>query len=456
MHLDVGMAAGPASSWRPTVSPSLARQAIQVAHSTARHLRDPQRVARAVAATPAQTAFPRTIHWQPFALAQGEAGIALACAYLDACFPDEGWDRIGHSYLAGAAIAAQSLPGTALGLFGGLAGVAFAAWSLSRGGTRYRHLLATIDDALLAGLTARIAHPSGPGAQGLSFGEFDVITGLAGVGAYLLCRRDNPAAEAALDSVLRYLVELAGDASARPRWWTPASALGDTDIAALHPYGNLNCGLAHGIPGPLALMAMARSHRIAVPRLAEAIECAATWLVTHRADDAWGVNWPFAVALTADGLPDFARAARAPCRTAWCYGAPGIARTLWLAGVALDQPQWRQLAIDAMTAVHLRPPEVRNIDSPTFCHGVAGLLQITLRFAHDTGLPAFAAAAADLAGWIVSAYEPDSLLGYRNWEPGGARIDQAGLLDGAPGVVLALLAASTNVEPAWDRAFMLV
>jgi hypothetical protein len=424
-----------------------------MARAAARHLRDPQRVAQAVAAAPTQTAFPRTVHWQPFSLAQGEAGIALTCAYLDACFPDEGWDRIGHTYLAIAAEAAEGLPGPALGLFEGLAGIAFAAWSLSRGGTRYRHLLATIDDALLARLTARIEQPLEAG--GLSFGDFDVISGLAGVGAYLLYRRDSPAAATALESILRYLVELASDASARPRWWTPASALGDADIVKLHPYGNLNCGLAHGIPGPLALLAMARSQRIAVPGLVEAITNVATWLVIHRADDTWGVNWPFAVALTADGLPDFARAARAPCRTAWCYGAPGVARALWLAGAALDQPQWQQLAIDAMLAAHRRPPDVRNINSPTLCHGVAGLMHISSRFARDTGMPAFAAAVADLAGWIVAAYEPDSLLGYRNWEPGGARIDQAGLLDGAPGVVLALLAASTSVEPAWDRAFML-
>jgi hypothetical protein len=34
-------------------------------------------------------------------------------------------------------------------------------------------------------------------------------------------------------------------------------------------------------------------------------------------------------------------------------------------------------------------------------------------------------------------------------------VDQPGLLDGAPGVILALLAASTDVEPIWDRLFLL-
>jgi hypothetical protein len=108
-----------------------------------------------------------------------------------------------------------------------------------------------------------------------------------------------------------------------------------------------------------------------------------------------------------------------------------------------------------MAAVYRRPVSARDIDSPTFCHGVAGLLQVTLRFEHDTGLPLFAAAAADLTEQLLAAYEPHSLLGFRAVEPGGSRVDQAGLLDGAPGVALVLLAAATDVPPAWDRLFLL-
>jgi len=154
-------------------------------------------------------------------------------------------------------------------------------------------------------------------------------------------------------------------------------------------------------------------------------------------------------------LPDRSTVMDGPSRAAWCYGAPGVARALWLAGVARDRPDWRNLAIEAMEAVYRRPIAARQIDSPTFCHGVSGLLQVTLRFANDTALPVFTDAAADLAEQLLSAYEPDSLLGYRNWEPGGTRVDQPGLLDGAPGVLLTLLAASTDAEPLWDRAFLL-
>jgi hypothetical protein len=443
------------SSWTPALRPALASPATSVVRDLAGRLRDQQRVGLAIAAAPSQTAFPLAVRWLAPSLAQGDAGIAMTCAYLDACWADEGWDRVGHNYLTTAAVAAEGLPQLSPAMFGGLAGLAFAGRSLSRGATRYRNLLATLDDALLPQVTAQANGLAWPTMDGLPFGEFDLISGLAGIGAYLLLRCEQPGAVAALESALRALVVLANDTGSRPRWWTPAHLLGDEETAALYPHGNLNCGLAHGIPGPLALMALALSRGVIVPGIEEAVDQLVTWLLAHRADDGWGVNWPYAISLTQEGLPDRSAGTDGPSRAAWCYGAPGVARALWLAGVARDRPDWRNLAIEAMEAVYRRPIAARQIDSPTFCHGVAGLLQITLRFANDTALPVFADAAADLTEQLLSAYEPDSLLGYRNWEPGGTRVDQPGLLDGAPGVLLTLLAASTDAEPLWDRAFLL-
>jgi hypothetical protein len=426
-----------------------------VALDVAGRLRDKGRVGLAIAAAPGQTAFPLAVNWQASTLAQGDAGLALVCAYLDECLPEKDWDRAGHAYLTSAGAAAELLPSQAAGMYSGLTGLAFAAWSLSREGTRYGRMLASIDAVLFPQFASQADSLALADRDGVSVSEFDVISGCAGEGAYLLSRRKDSGAAAALEAVLRAIVALASGAGPRPRWWTPAHLLFDKETAAMYPHGNLNCGLAHGIPGPLALLALTYSNGVRVPGLVDAAERLADWLVTNRADDTWGVNWPYSVPLTAEGLPDRSAKAYGPSRTAWCYGAPGVARVLWLAGVAFGRPAWRELALEAMQAVYRRPAHARYIDSPTFCHGVAGLLQITLRFAHDTRLPMFIQSAADLTEWLLSAFEPGSLLGYRNWEPGGTRVDQPGLLDGAPGVLLTLLAASSAVEPTWDRMFLL-
>jgi lantibiotic biosynthesis protein len=442
--------------WGAVVPPELAARAVTVASNVAQRLRDRRDVEAAYSAAVRQAAFPEVVCWQPASLAQGDAGLALACAYLDSCFSGAGWDRIGHGYLTGAAEDAGRHPYMPIGMWSGLAGLGLAAWSLCRDATRYQRLLTSVDEALLprvAGQAGRLAGLE----HGMSPGEFDAISGLAGVGAYLLCRREGDAAGAALDIALRALVSLVAGADARPRWWTPPDLMGSGAMTAQYPYGNLNCGLAHGIPGPLATMSLALLCDVSVPGLSEAVDRAASWLAGHRADDSWGVNWPVAVSLTANRAVAAVRpgCAGQPSRSAWCYGAPGVARVLWLAGLALDRPGWRDLAVEAMRAVYRRPVPARLIDSPTFCHGVSGLLQVTLRFANDTGLRVFADAAAALTEQLLGLYEPGSLAGYRSIEPDGGRVDSPGLLDGAPGVAVTLLAAATDAEPAWDRAFLL-
>lgn len=449
--IDSAVAAGQ-RDWAPVLPAGMAADAVAVAQDVACRLRDPQRVRAAVTQARRQSSFPQWMRWIPHDIARGDAGLALVCGHLDACFPGGGWDVTAHRYLSSAACSVEQREYLSPCLFSGLGGVAFVAWSLSRGGVRYRRLLTELDRHLLADTTRRA--DAVPGAHGVSFGTFDVISGLAGTGASLLGRCDSPEAGDTLRAVLTGLVALCGDHDGIPHWHTPNHAMGpDTPMARQFPHGALNCGLAHGIPGPLALMALASAGGVRVEGQGEALRRAANWLMAHRADDAWGVNWPCAVALPA--APDSPPAVPVPARSAWCYGSPGVARALWLAGVALADEELCTLAVEAMAATYRRPREFRGIDSPTFCHGVAGLLQITLRFAHDTHDPLFVRAATELTGQLLDLYAPHHPLGYYDLEPGGNRVDQPGLLDGAPGVVLSLLAAATRVPPGWDRLFLL-
>jgi hypothetical protein len=448
--------------WKPVLTGDLATAAVHAARDVSLRLKTPERVEAAAAVALAQSAYPRSTHWIPYTIAQGYAGLALLWGYLDSCFVGDGWDVTGREHLELAvrgAEAGQELP---LGLFSGLSGLGFAAWQLSRQGTRYQRLLARLDEAICARAIV-MANSLGAQRGGVTVGEFDVISGLSGVGAYVLCRRDQPGPAAALKAVIHSLVDLSADEDGVPRWNTPARLLWDEGMKATYPDGNLNCGLAHGIPGPLAFLSLALESGSAVAGLPEAVARMGDWVCANRCDDAWGINWTTAVPLepavgseagalrpgSAGSAPD------GPSRSAWCYGSPGVARALWLAGEALDRDDYRSLAISAMEAVFRRPVTIRRIDSPTFCHGVAGLLAIALRFANETGLPVFIDESRKLVEQILESYRPDSLLGFRSLEVGDREVDQPGLLDGIPGVALVLLAAATGVEPTWDRLFLL-
>ena len=391
-----------------------------------------------------------------YSTAQGYAGLCLLWGYLDVCFPTEEWDLVGRQHLELAVHGAEAAAPLSMGLFGGLSGLAFAAVQLSRAGTRYQRLLGSVD-ATIAAETIRLAEALADSRDGVAVGDFDIIMGLSGVGAYLLGRAPSPA----LPCVTQAMIDLTADGNGVPRWYTPAQLQWDEGMQQTYPHGSLNCGFAHGVPGLIAFLSLALMSGDSRPGLPEALTRAAHWLAANRLDDAWGINWPTAVPLERDedgagvrsGSPHTSPGG--PSRCAWCYGSPGIARALWLAGDALDRDDLRQLAIRAISDVFQRPIPARRIDSATFCHGVAGLLAITLRFANDTGSEELAAHSRTLACQLLQHYQPESLLGFRNLETSGSEIDQPGLLDGAPGVALTLLAAATDAEPTWDRLFLL-
>lgn len=439
----------PSSSWASALDASRRSATLFVARDVAVRTADRARLRQCLPLARRQTRYPDSVNWNPYGLAEGNSGAAVMCSYADQCLPGEGWDAIAHGFLAEGVTSVESSGPMHPGLFSGLSGFAFALEALSRDGNRYQRLLTAVDEMLAPQASAAVAG-LGTGPPGLPVSAFDLVSGASGVAACLLGHDPH----GVLPGILAALVRLAEPTDGMPRWATPPECLTSASMRRRYPSGNLNCGLAHGIPGPLALLSLALRAGYEVPGQAEAVSTLAHWLVSHGVDDAWGVGWPDAVPLTPAGRPA-PQTEPAATRGAWCYGSPGVARSLWLAGEVLDDEGLRRMAVKGMTSVLRRPVELRYIKSPTFCHGVAGLLHIVLRFAHDTALDCFADASTDLVDQLLAAYEPDRPFGYASLEAEDVAVDRAGLLDGASGVAMALLAAATGVEPGWDRMFLL-
>ncbi|MDT0353142.1 lanthionine synthetase C family protein [Pseudonocardia charpentierae] len=399
------------------------------------------------------------VRWRPHTVAGGYAGTAILFGAADARWPGEGWDRAGHRHLAAAVAATETQPHVNPSLYTGLAGIGFAAQVLAGGRDRYRRLLTAVDAELIGQVDEIVDRLEV--TSGTSVGAFDAISGLSGIGAYLLTRRDEPAARAVLERLLSALGRLLRDEGVPRRWHTPHRFLSPS-MQRMNPHGNLNCGLAHGVPGPIALLAIAQREGVTAPHATEGLRVATRWLVDQRTDGVDGPDWPTTVGLDRAGgaVPPPASTHR-PSRATWCYGTPGVVRALWLAGTALDDPATCTLSVDTMRAVVARPAPERLITTPTFCHGTAGLLQIVTGFARDTGHPELVAAAAGLAAELAGQRDPAAALGYRDVEASGAAVDHPTLLDGAAGVALALLGATAPDRerdpgrPPWERLFLL-
>lgn len=380
---------------------------------------------------------------ESYSISRGYAGLSMMCGHFHSCFPGEGWDQMAHRYLKRAVRFMERVPKVSVSLLDGLSGLSFAALSLTSHGFAYEQLLIEHNKAICS-TTRTLCHDLAERKSGFPVHLWDLVSGITGSGGYLLSGRRDPKTGKTLSAVLQCLVDLTQEKEGLPRWHTPAHLSHTKEWLAAYPSGSLDCGLAHGIPGPVALLALAKLNGVIVGGLEEALERGVQWLMKNRLVDPWGPNWPYAVSLTATPSQGAERNALAPpARAAWCYGSPGIARALWLAGKALNVASYQDAAIEAMEAVYRRPMPARQIDSPTFCHGIAGLLQITLRFAQEAVNPEpFVVAARDLTHQLILQVQ-------------GRAVDEPGLLEGAAGVALVLLSASTPVEPAWDRLFLL-
>jgi hypothetical protein len=394
-------------------------------------------VARRIAAWPAVDA--------PWA-ANGFAGLAVLFGTLEASFPGEGWDRTAHVFLQRAVERMSNLSYLPIGMLDGVAGLGSAADLLSCGGRRYTLLLNQLDDLLSPRIASTASILVDGERIGVPFSSFDVVSGLTGVGRYLLSRRLSASRHADADRVITTLIAfLHRTDEGVPAWYTPDDDQ-RPDLSARRQ-GALNCGMAHGVAGPLALLALYRLAGVEIEDLRPTIVRLADWLAASRQDDEWGPNWPAVVRL--DSAP------AGPTHNAWCYGAGGIACALWLAGQAVESETHRQLALEAVDAIARRPAFARRLTLPCFCHGLAGLVQIFSRFARDTGLARFRTLAETLAEDLLAFHDPDAPFAFRSLGHDGARFDDTSLLNGSAGIALALLSVSAGPDPAWDRFFLL-
>jgi lantibiotic biosynthesis protein len=387
-------------------------------------------------------------------LAAGSAGVAVCHAVVARSRQDERAREVAIACLDSATEVLASQP-LSLSLYSGFPGIAWAADLVGRmlpGGTPDR--LDDIDHAL-AGAVRRYPK-SGP---------YDLIDGLTGLGLYSLARWPRPAAAECLTGVLEQLAARARSDVHGVYWWTSASDLvGPRRERYLA--GGVDVGMAHGMAGVIPLLARACALGIGGPTLRGLLDGAVEWLLGHLVDSAAGPTVPSFVAAGAEP---------GPTRSAWCYGDPGVAAALLLAARDVREPRWELAGTELALRAAMRAPEHSGVRDGGLCHGSAGLAHLFARMHELTGRPELADAAL---AWLhrtlaactrathAAGAEPGATVGQpgrsavRPVDRGGdlpLRLGTAppwngpGLLEGAAGVALVLLAACLPEEPAWDQ-----
>src|SRR5262249_54171204 len=266
-----------------------------------------------------------------YSMAGGTAGLALLHGYLARTEQERDHAGIAVRCLnhATAAVAERAVEAS---LYSGLTGV---GWTLAHLQGQLPGLdgeadLAAIDDLLLDHL--------GPSSW---TGDYDLINGLVGFGVYALERMPRHSAAAGLERVIQKLAESAERRSEGFTWWTNPAWL-PQETREKFPRGYYNLGVAHGVPGVIALLGQACAAGVARAEARRLLDGAVTWLLTQQGPG---------------GFPHWVepQVAAGPARLAWCYGDPGVAAALLFAARLVTEPDWERAAVVIARQAAQRP-----------------------------------------------------------------------------------------------------
>jgi lantibiotic modifying enzyme len=428
--------------WRPLLEGSLAAQAREAVEEVAAAVTAP------AAWIPESLTDTTRVTWRA-GIAAGAAGKALFFTYL-------ALDRESGT-AAGAAGGMADPSETALtlldqasealaevpmgeGLFTGFPGIAWANDHLrgrlyeSEGDDANRE----IDEALIE----LLSHPR-PRA------EYDLINGLVGIGAYALEGLPRPTAARCLELAVERLADKAEHGPDGIAWFSPPEALSPYQTE-VYTKGLYNLGASHGMPGIVAVLGGACRAGVAEERARPLLEGAVAWLLRRRQPADADFCFPHFYHPEVES---------AMCRTAWCYGDPGVAATLLAAARGAGVAAWEEPAMEAALSAAARAEDKSRIRDAGLCHGAAGIAHLFNRMYQATGEEKLAEAARFWYGWTLRFRQPgQGVAGFRSWSTDGEGNEDwrsdPGFLEGAAGIGLSLLAAISPVEPEWDRLLL--
>ena len=380
---------------------------------------------------------PSSTNLNDFSLSGGTAGLAIFCAYLSRAGLDT--DENAVQFLEQALLSVSTTPMDP-SLYGGFTGIAWAT-ALLEGQLvdSDEDPNEAIDEALLDYLN-----------RSPWIDDYDLIGGLVGIGVYALERLPRPSAVDCLARIVDRLDETAEHNRDGVTWLTRAQLLPEHQREKC-PHGYYNVGLAHGVPGVIVLLAQACAAGIAVEKSRPLLDGAVAWLLRQRLDSVAVSCFPAWVTPDVEGDD---------CRLAWCYGDAGVAAALLVAARSVNEADWEREGIEIARRAAKRKPESAGVNDAGLCHGAAGLGHIFNRLFQATGESVFREAGRYwLERTLAMRREGQGIAGFSSYRPvvDGQEEhweDEVGILEGAAGIALALLAAATDIEPAWDRMLL--
>ncbi len=251
-------------------------------------------------------------------------------------------------------------------------------------------------------------------------------SGVAGIALYASLRSGAPSGRRLTRAVVETLAAASLETMGGRVWPTPAAYARARGVNVLgEPV--VEYGMVHGVGGALVGLAALAAHGDEAARGLLRDGLVAAWAHARDGDNRFGrILFGPGGALGEMDLEE----------PRWCVGDAGVLRALWIAARVLGDAPRAERALAAMRADAARHAAHDHLGGAiNLCCGAGAVAQVYLRMHRETGEEGFLAANRALLARCATRFDGHPDLGFRY---------------GKMGVLLALLAAERDDDPAWD------
>lgn len=377
--------------------------------------------------------------WNPTSNMLGDAAMALCFGVAAKQTQTQSFYSTAFKYAKAAFDGINSGGFSSVGLFGGISGMAYVFKYLSDIEDRYVKISEVFDQKVQEQLEATLKNIDKAGGEHSSV--YDLIGGLTGLCNYLLlsAKYDNKSY-----ALLRDVLDLF-------KFWSNIEKSLGFHTSSLNSTGyekstdekynsvSLNLGLAHGIAGPLSLLSFANNMGLTVPDDKDTASNIFRMIEKSTWSSEYGLEVPgvYFPEVTVD------RVEKHITRSAWCYGNPGVARAISLAGISFGEQEWVALSGDLAVSICNKPLEALQIEAPILCHGRLGTSLILKRMSEDYSSDYLSDLcknkSEELLETVIAEFKDDTASGYYNYSSSIDPYEDISIMDGSVGIMMALL-----------------
>ncbi len=280
-------------------------------------------------------------------------------------------------------------------------------------------------------------------------GHYDFLHGAIGYGYYFLKRYENTRSadlKSRYKEYISYLIAALKKSSITDETGT----YWKTTLNQEEGLVGVNLSLSHGLSSIINFLSRVYIHNDFKQEVQNLLESTVTYILSHKSEDRSTTSkFPSWIYEGMDKKPK--------ARLAWCYGDLGVGVSLWKAGKAMANSEYREEAIEIIKYAAQRKDIVEaGVKDAGFCHGSCGIASIFNYMYKETQEPVFKDTADFWINEVLKMDTHEGNAGYVQWQGNLENWkEETNLLEGIAGIGLTMISFLANFDTKWDECLMI-